>query len=69
VKNQDLQHEQDIFAKRGVKLTEEDIFEIKANIRTFFHLLQKWNAEADVTNSKNVVDVESSKLQHQEGQK
>jgi len=68
VKNQDLQHEQDIFAKRGVKLTEEDIFEMKANIRTFFSLLQKWNDEADVTNYKNVVDVVSSKLQHQEGQ-
>jgi flagellin-specific chaperone FliS len=69
VKKQDLRHEQDIFTKHGVKLTEEDIFEMKANIRTFFNLLQKWNTEADVTNNKNVVDVVSSKLQHQEGQK
>lgn len=57
MKKQDIQHEQDIFAKRGIKLTEEDIAEMKTNIRTFFHLLQKWHDESSVTNSKNVVDV------------
>ncbi|MEI6208240.1 MAG: hypothetical protein WCP20_15775 [Desulfuromonadales bacterium] len=55
----------DFFSKRGVDITDEDYREMKANIRTFFELLDRWDSEQNVTNL-----LEFSKIQtddHAEG--